>query len=145
MSGGIQSETAAQGADKDWSRGTHIPLPSEVLCAIWKTITLSRDSHILEVHREEYTARGASVLAKAIHSLVQNGGYPAEEKQEAGVVAVMLARKALEIHHSLRYGAESVEVVNDMCILSVVFPFSPPVLFGGWKNLIKFLIPSTIT
>ena len=51
---------------------------------LWETITLSRDSHIPEIQREEFTARGAYEIARALWQLAENGDMPPEEKQEAG-------------------------------------------------------------
>ena len=83
----------------------------------WETITLSRDSHIPDDLRESFTARGALELARALWQLAEHGGMPAEEKQEAGVEAIMLARRALEIHTQL-FGAESKEVAGNMGVLA---------------------------
>ena len=67
----------------------------------WETITLSRDSYIPENEREWFIAQSAFYLAKATQCLAENGDMPAEEKQEAGHEAIMLARRALEIHTRL--------------------------------------------
>ena len=83
----------------------------------WETITLSRDSHIPDNQRDVLTAQGAYHLAIAIFALATNGGVPAEEKQATGVEAIMLARKALEIHTRL-YGIESGEAAEDMGLLA---------------------------
>ena len=89
---------------------------------LWETITLSRDSHIPDHQREEFTARGAMELARALWQLAEHGGMPAEEKQESGVEAIMLARKALEINTQL-YGTESEQVAIDMGTLASVLEF----------------------
>ena len=86
---------------------------------LWETITLSRDSHIPDNQREDFTARGAMELARALWQLAQHGGMPAEEKQGAGVEAIMLSRRALEINTQL-HGAESREVGNDMSALASI-------------------------
>ena len=71
---------------------------------LWETITLSRDSHIPENLQEEFTARGAMELARALFRLAESGSMPPEEKHETGVEAIMLARRALEMHTQLRGG-----------------------------------------
>ena len=86
---------------------------------LWETITMSRDSHIPDHQLQEFTARGALELARALWQLAVHGSMPAEEKQEVGVEAIMLARKALEINTQLR-GAESKEVANSMGTLADV-------------------------
>ena len=85
----------------------------------WETLTLSRDSHIPDNEREEITARGAHLLAKALRKLARSGGMPAEEKQETGVEAITLARRALEINTQL-HGPESRQVADDMLLLGTV-------------------------
>ena len=80
---------------------------------LWETITMSRDSHIPDDKREEFTARGAMELARATLQLAQSGGMPAEEQQGAGVEAIMLARRALEINSQL-YGADDDRVAACM-------------------------------
>ena len=84
---------------------------------LWETITMSRDSHIPDDQREEFTARGALELARALLNLAEHGDMPPEEQREAGVEAIMLARKALEIDTQL-FGAEGEEVTSDMGALS---------------------------
>ena len=84
---------------------------------LWETITLSRDSHIPEHQVQKFTARGAYELARATFALAQSGGMPAEEKQAAGIEAIMLARRALEISIRL-YGAESTEVAGALGTLA---------------------------
>ena len=86
---------------------------------LWETITLSQDSHIPEHQREEFTARGATELATALWKLAEHGGMPPEEQREAGVEAIMLARKALEINTRL-YGAESEQAASDFSTLASV-------------------------
>ena len=88
----------------------------------WETITLSRDSHIPDDLREAFTARGAIELARALLNLAQQGGMPPEEKQEAGVEAIMLARRALEIYTQL-HGAESYQVANGKSVLADVLDY----------------------
>ena len=89
---------------------------------LWETITLSRDSHIPDNLREEFTARGAHELARALWQLAEHGDMPAEEKQGAGVEAIMLARKALEINTRLR-GTESEDVANSMGVLASILDY----------------------
>ena len=89
---------------------------------LWETITLSRDSHIPDNLREEFTARGAHELARALWQLAEHGDMPAEEKQGAGVEAIMLARKALEINTRL-LGIESEDVADSMATLAGVLDF----------------------
>ena len=45
---------------------------------LWETITMSRDSHIPDNQRDDFTARGAIELARALYFLAKNGGKPAE-------------------------------------------------------------------
>ena len=73
---------------------------------LWETITLSRDSHIPDHQLQEFTARGAYELARALWQLAVHGGMPPEERQETGKEAIMLARRALEIYTQL-FGTES--------------------------------------
>ena len=89
---------------------------------LWETITLSRDSHIPDHQREEFTARGAMELARTLWLLAQYGDMPPEEQQVAGVEAIMLARRALEIYTQL-YGIESKEVADGMGLLADVLDF----------------------
>ena len=89
---------------------------------LWETITLSRDSHIPDDLRDQFTARGASELARALFRLAAHGDMPPEEKQEAGVEAIMLARRASEIHTQL-YGSESEEVANSMTTVASVLDY----------------------
>ena len=89
---------------------------------LWETITLSRDSHIPDNRREQFTARGALELARALWNLAAHGDMPAEEQQEAGVEAIMLARRSLEIYTQL-HGAESYQVANGMSVLADVLDY----------------------
>ena len=73
---------------------------------LWETITLSRDSHIPDHQLQEFTARGAYELARALWQLAVHGGMPPEERQETGQEAILLARRALEIYTQL-FGTES--------------------------------------
>ena len=83
----------------------------------WETLTLSRDSHIPEHQRQQYTANGAMLFSKSTFYLAQSGGIPAEEMQKAGQEAIMLARSALEIHTQV-HGHGSEEVANDLSLLA---------------------------
>ena len=89
---------------------------------LWETITMSRDSHIPDNKRDDFTARRASELARALWQLAAHGDMPAEEQKETGVEAIMLARKALEINTQL-YGAESERVACDMMTLASVLDY----------------------
>ena len=90
---------------------------------LWETITLSQDSHIPEHQVQEFTARGAFELARALWQLAANGGMPAEEQQEAGQEAIVLARRALEIDTKL-YGTENNAVANDVLLLAALVFFN---------------------
>ena len=83
----------------------------------WETITLSRDSHIPEVRRQWFTAKGAYYLALAMVKLAQIGDNPPEANQAVGQEAIALARRALEIHTRL-HGLEHSDVANDMILLA---------------------------
>ena len=89
---------------------------------LWETITLSRDSHIPDHLREEFTARGAMELARSLWQVAEHGDMPAEEQQVAGVEAIMLARRALEIRTRL-YGADSEYIASSMGALASVLGF----------------------
>ena len=89
---------------------------------LWETITLSQDSHIPDHQQQPFTARGAHDLAQALLMLAGSGSMPAEEKQETGVEAIMLARKAVEIHTQL-YGTESNQVANGLGLLADTLDF----------------------
>ena len=88
---------------------------------LWETITMSRDSHIPDNLRDEFTARGATELSRALWQLAAHGGMPAEEQKEAGVEAVILARRALEI--DTRLGTESRPIANGMLTLANVLDY----------------------
>ena len=89
---------------------------------LWETLTLSGDSHIPEHQQQPFTARGAMELAQALWQLAEHGGMPAEEKQEAGQEAIMLARRALEITTQV-HGAESCEVAGNKLVLTSVLNY----------------------
>ena len=89
---------------------------------LWETITLSQDSHIPDDRREEFTARGALELSRAIWQLAEYGDMPPEEQREAGVEAIMLARRALEINTQV-YGAESANNAVSMGALADVLDY----------------------
>ena len=88
----------------------------------WETITLSRDSHIPDNLREEFTARGASALSRALWRLAEYGDMPAEEKPGTGVEAIMLARRSLEIFTQL-HGNEDGNVATSIELLACVLEF----------------------
>ena len=52
----------------------------------------------------------------------QSGGIPPEEKQKAGQEAIVLVRRALEIH-TQQLGTESSKTANDMCVLADALDF----------------------
>ena len=83
----------------------------------WETITLSRDSHIPDNKRQEFTAQGAHYLAKAMLHLAQHGDIPPEANQTVGQEAIGLARRALEIHTQL-HGLENQLVANATSLLA---------------------------
>ena len=83
----------------------------------WETITLSRDSHIPDDQRQQFTANGAYFLALAMLQLAMNGDIPPEANQAAGQEAIGLARRALEIRTQL-YGLEDDDVANAMRLLA---------------------------
>ena len=89
---------------------------------LWETITMSRDSHIPDSQREDFTARGAFELARSLQRLAENGDMPPEEKQKAGEEATMLARRSLEIYTQL-YGTESEPVASSMSGLAVILDY----------------------
>ena len=97
-------------------------LPLLYARTLWETITLSQDSHIPEHLQEEFTARGAAELARATLALAQSGGMPPEEQREAGVEAIMLARRALEIRIQL-YGADGGEVADVTGVLADILGY----------------------
>ena len=88
----------------------------------WETITLSRDSHIPDDRREQFTARGAIFLAQATLALAQNGGIAVEGKEAAGKEVIALARRALAIDTQL-FGIESEEVARDLSVLAELLDF----------------------
>ena len=80
-------------------------------------INHKHDNKIPEDQRQPYLAQGAYYLASATLYLAQNGGIPPAEKQKAGQEAIVLLRRALEIHTQL-FGAENDKVACDMGILA---------------------------
>ena len=88
---------------------------------VWETITGRGESHIPDNKREEFTARGALELARALQRLAAHGDMPAEEQKETGVEAIMLARRALEINTQL-YGADE-RVAISMGVLGDVLNY----------------------
>ena len=80
------------------------------------------DNFIPADQRQEFLAEVSYWLAQAIFALAENGGIPPEGKQKAGVEAIELARKALEIHTQL-HGTESTKVAAAMIALADVLDF----------------------
>ena len=69
---------------------------------------------------------GARELARALWNFALRGGVmPPKEKQETGVEAIMLARRALAIHTQL-YGAESLEVAGSSDVLANCIKYFNP-------------------
>ena len=93
----------------------------------WETITMSRDSHIPEGEREEYTAYGAHYVAKSILALADSGGLPAKEKQEAGEEAIARARQALAISSRLRGMEHENMAVDVMSTLAQILDYFNPI------------------
>ena len=89
---------------------------------LWETITLSRDSHIPDHQLQQFTAQGAKELARTLWQLAAHGGMPPEEQQAAGVEAIMLARKALEIYTRI-HGTANKEVADSMAALASVLDY----------------------
>ena len=75
--------------------------------------------------QQQYLAKAASFLARAILFLAQADGIPPDEERKTGEEAIALARKALAIH-TLLYGAESesnadvATLANDIATLAKV-------------------------
>ena len=88
----------------------------------WETITLSRDSHIPDADRQDFTARGAYYLAKAMLALAEHGNIPPEANQTVGQEAIGLARRSLEDHTQL-YGLEHANVANAISLLARVLNY----------------------
>ena len=84
---------------------------------LWEIINHKNDNKIPDVQRQRYIAKGAYWLASAILRLAMAEGIPPGEKQNAAQEAIVLARKALEIHTQL-YGTEDETVANDLCVLA---------------------------
>ena len=83
----------------------------------WETITKDTTSHIPVGRRQWFVAEGASLLAKATLHLAHSGGIPLAEKPAAGLEAITLARRSLEIQTQL-HGAESDQVGEIMITLA---------------------------
>ena len=84
---------------------------------LWEIINHKHDNKIPEGQRQPYIAKGAYYLAQATLQLAQNGGIPQEGKQKAGQEAIMLLRRALEIHIRC-FGTDSDKVGNSMAALA---------------------------
>ena len=74
---------------------------------LYEIINHKHDNKIPDHQRQRYIADGAYYLAAATLMLARSGGIPPGEKQKAGQEAIVLARKALEIHTHL-HGIEHV-------------------------------------
>ena len=88
----------------------------------WETLTLSRDSHIPEGQQQWFTAKGAYQLANAILHFSMDEDIPLEKQQESRREAIMLARKAMEIHTQM-HGAESADVADDILLLAQILHY----------------------
>ena len=84
---------------------------------LWEIINHKYDNKIPDDQRQQYVAKGASILARATLRLSQNGGVSSDKKQKTGEHAIALARQALEIHTQM-YGADDDEVANDAGVLA---------------------------
>ena len=84
---------------------------------LWEIINHKHDNKIPDNQRPKYIARGAHFLAAATLKLAQNGGIPPDEKRKAGREAIVLARRALEMHTQL-YGLVDELVANDIGVLA---------------------------
>ena len=84
---------------------------------LWGIINHKHDNKIPDDQRPKYIARGAHFLAAATLKLAQNGGIPPDEKRKAGREAIVLARRALEMHTQL-YGTVDGLVANDIGLLA---------------------------
>ena len=80
------------------------------------------DNFIPADKRSQFLADGSYYLAQAILQLSSAGGIPSEEKQNAGVEAVELARQALKLHTQV-LGVESAQVAHGMGLLSDVLDY----------------------
>lgn len=89
---------------------------------LWETITTCNDNHIPDKLREDYTARAASELAQAQLKLAESEIMPLSEQKVAGIEAIMLARRALQINIQL-YGAESDDAACDMILLANILSY----------------------
>ena len=69
---------------------------------LYEIINHKHDNKIPDDQRQRYIAKGAYHLSHATLRLAENGGIPPEEMQKAGQEAIVLARKALEIHTQVR-------------------------------------------
>ena len=83
----------------------------------YETIIINSGIIIPENQRHEFLAQGSKLLAIAIYWLAYSNGIPAEEKVQAGVEAIALARNALEIDTQL-HGDESDEIAFDLLSLA---------------------------
>ena len=102
----------------------HKELDDAVLYAstLYEIINHKHDNKIPDDQRQRYIATGAFFLGQATLQLAKNGGIPAEGIQKAGQGAILLVRRALEIHTRL-HGTEDDRVANDMCVLAEALDF----------------------
>ena len=84
---------------------------------LYEIINHKHDNKIPDDQRQRYIATGAFFLGQATPQLAKKGGIPAEGIQKAGQEAILLVRRALEIHTQL-YGTEDNRVANDMSVLA---------------------------
>ena len=89
---------------------------------LYEIINHKHDNKIPDNLRQRYIAEGAYYLAQATLGLAQHGGIPPGEKQKVGQEAIVLARKALEIHTQL-CGTECSATSNDMSVLAEALDF----------------------
>ena len=89
---------------------------------LWEIINHKHDNKIPEDKRQPFLADGAYYLATATLRLAKDGGMSTGEKQKAGQEAIVLARKALEIHTQL-YGTEDGDVASDLSALAEILIF----------------------
>ena len=91
----------------------------------YEMIINDTDNIIPENQRQRFLAQGSRLLGRSTYRLVMSGGIAPEAKQNAGMKAIALARKALEIN-TLMYGTESTEsdkVAVDLSSLADLLDF----------------------
>ena len=80
------------------------------------------DNIISEAEKQYFLAESAQYLAQATYRLAKSGGIAPEAMQKAGVKAIALSRKALEIDTQL-HGTESHQVAACMGTLASILKF----------------------